>query len=54
MRLSRIWIKVFTKIKILLGLRGILGKISGDFRVYFAEIILRISGGGSSMQSQKF
>ncbi len=41
MRLSRILIRVFTKI--LSGLRENFEKILGNFRVYFAEIILRIS-----------
>ncbi len=41
MRLSRISIKVFTKI--LLGLKENFEKIFGDFRVYLTEIILRIS-----------
>ncbi len=43
MRLSKISVKVFTKLKILLGLRENFEKILGDFRIYFAEIILRIS-----------
>ncbi len=57
MRLSRISIKVFTKIKILLELREHFEKILGDFRVYFAEIILRISEENfreSSTQSPNF
>ncbi len=40
MRLSRISIKVFTKI--LSGLRENFEKILEDFQVYFAEIILKI------------
>ncbi len=54
LRLRKISIKVFTKI--LLGLRDNFEKILGDFRVYFAEILLRISEGNFEkvLCNQKF
>ncbi len=52
MRLSKISIEVFTKI--LLGLRESFEKILGYLRVYFAEILLRISEENFGMQLQKF